>query len=677
MVRTTRANSKNVEDKNLALGDVNAPEASHRAPEGGVIAGLEQAAVDLRLQIQQNAPDARLGIEAKKKNRSDDQVSPPVLTIDVQSALSAFIQTLTQNPGAFGTLAPAHPQIGENIILPPLPHPFGNPTPRVRNDEGVVAQETSSQEVQSRDRHNDNRERPRTSALNRLGGGPDRRGVQDRLGGKALQRPQESGGSVSRADEERPPRDKSKAPLHADDARHQINQAHSARVRSQGAETLPRDPRDEIIAALQRRLDEMESNKAHATTSTPHSDLKYEAMMAKMEELQKKVAEGSGEPVIQLRTRTPFTPRVLAARIPEKYRGQHIQPYSGKTDPQEHYSKYQNSMMMVGASDEYLCHWFLSTLEGPAYEWFNRLPEGCIDSWQELAQRFLTQFAGRRRTRKHFSHLLTIRQKKDETLRDFLERWRTEADKVDGADDGTLLALLQTVLRTGNFSRSLIIEPPPPPPRDYIRALQRGDRYAEAEEVEKYHQHPDQQPPRADNKHNRGPGAPKNHPKTSGSSDDRPRQGQAKPGGGYKSNPKTWAQPILLDRPRTPLTHPVSIILDFAEERGLVERDSRAPPEVHAINPQFPYCRFHRHQGHMTDDCHQLKTAIERLIQAGHLSQFVQSPRQEGPSHQGPPRGHHTKVNAWVNPNTIPLGKKREIGNLEKEEEEYPHHQEK
>ncbi|CAH9053098.1 unnamed protein product, partial [Cuscuta europaea] len=169
MVRTTRANSKNVEDKNLALGDVNAPEASHKAPEVGVIAGLEQAAVDLRLQIQQNNPDARLGLEAKKKNRSDDQVSPPVLTIDVQSALSAFIQTLTQNPGAFGTLAPAHPQIGENIILPPLPHPFGNPIPRVRNDEGVVAQETSSQEVQSRDRHNDNRERPRTSALNRLG----------------------------------------------------------------------------------------------------------------------------------------------------------------------------------------------------------------------------------------------------------------------------------------------------------------------------------------------------------------------------------------------------------------------------------------------------------------------------------------------------------------------------
>ncbi|CAH9074885.1 unnamed protein product [Cuscuta europaea] len=291
MVRTTRANSKNVEDGNLALDDVNAPDASNRALEGGALAGLEQAVVDLRLQIQQNAPDARLGIKAKKKDWSENRDSPPVLTINVQSAFSAFIQTLTQNPGAFGTLVPLQPQVGENVMPPPPPHPFGNPILWIGNDQGVVAQDTASQEVQSR----------------------------DRLGGKALQRPQESGGSVSQADERRPPQDKGKAPLHADDAHHHINQAHSARVHSQGAEVLPKDPRDEIIVALQRRLDEMEATKAHAAISAPQANLKYEAMLAKMEEMQKKMVEGSGEPTIQLPTRMPFTPRVLAARIPEKY----------------------------------------------------------------------------------------------------------------------------------------------------------------------------------------------------------------------------------------------------------------------------------------------------------------------------------------------------------------------
>ncbi|CAH9076795.1 unnamed protein product [Cuscuta europaea] len=153
----------------------------------------------------------------------------------------------------------------------------------------------------------------------------------------------------------------------------------------------------------------MEAHQAQTTDSASQADPKYTAMLAKLVEVQKKLAEGSGEPVIQLRTRTPFTPRVLAAQIPGKYRGQTIKPYEGKTDPQEHYSRYQNSMMMMGASDQYLCRWFLSTLEGPTYEWFNRLAEGSIDSWQELTQRFLTQFAGRHRSKKHFSHLQTIR----------------------------------------------------------------------------------------------------------------------------------------------------------------------------------------------------------------------------------------------------------------------------
>ncbi|CAH9117539.1 unnamed protein product [Cuscuta europaea] len=485
-----------------------------------------------------------------------------------------------------------------------------------------MAQDAASHEVQSRDQCGANKDRHRTSALEGLGGAQDRRGVQNRLGVKAFQRPQESGGSMSRADERRPPQDKGKGSLHADDARHGINQAHSACVQSQGAEALPKDHRDEIIEALQRRFDEMEARQAHTTASASQADPKYATMLAKMEEMQRKFAEGSGEPIIQLRTRTPFTPRVLVAHIPGKYRGQPIKPYEGKTDPQEHYSRYQNNMMMMGASDEYLCRWFLSTLEGPAYEWFNRLPKGSIGSWQELAQLFLTQFAGMNRSRKHFSHLLTVRQQKEKTLRDFLERWRQETDKVDGADDRTLLALLQTVLRIGNFLRSLIIEPP----RDYIRALQRGDRYTEVEEVEKCHQNPKQQRPRPDDRNNRGPGALFHQSKGPVPSGDRLRHGQAKSGGGYKNNPKAWAQPVLLEHPRTPLTHPINVILDFAEERGLIERDSRTPPEVYAINPDEPYCRFYHHQGHKTDDFHQLKAAIERLIQAGHLSQFVRAP---------------------------------------------------
>ena len=48
--------------------------------------------------------------------------------------------------------------------------------------------------------------------------------------------------------------------------------------------------------------------------------------------------------------------------------------------------------------------------------------------------------------------------------------------------------------------------------------------------------------------------------------------------------------------------------------------------EVDAIlgNDSGAWCNYHRLRGHHTDDCLQLKKAIEKLIQKGHLSTYVQ-----------------------------------------------------
>ena len=43
------------------------------------------------------------------------------------------------------------------------------------------------------------------------------------------------------------------------------------------------------------------------------------------------------------------------------------------------------------------------------------------------------------------------------------------------------------------------------------------------------------------------------------------------------------------------------------------------------------YCHFHRDHGHDTDDCYDLKTQIEDLIQRGHLRQYVAGKGQAPP----------------------------------------------
>ncbi|KAL2491928.1 RNA-directed DNA polymerase [Abeliophyllum distichum] len=54
------------------------------------------------------------------------------------------------------------------------------------------------------------------------------------------------------------------------------------------------------------------------------------------------------------------------------------------------------------------------------------------------------------------------------------------------------------------------------------------------------------------------------------------------------------------------------------------------------------YCKFHRDHGHDTEDCHQLKEEIERLIKRGHLSKFVKADKEKGKEaeyrQQPPPR---------------------------------------
>ncbi|KAK4411920.1 hypothetical protein Sango_0265000 [Sesamum angolense] len=43
------------------------------------------------------------------------------------------------------------------------------------------------------------------------------------------------------------------------------------------------------------------------------------------------------------------------------------------------------------------------------------------------------------------------------------------------------------------------------------------------------------------------------------------------------------------------------------------------------------YCRFHRDRGHMTEECHHLKNEIEKLIQRGHLRQYVNQEQSRQP----------------------------------------------
>ncbi|VFQ98999.1 unnamed protein product [Cuscuta campestris] len=152
---------------------------------------------------------------------------------------------------------------------------------------------------------------------------------------------------------------------------------------------------------------------------------------------------------------TPFSRRIMSCPLPDNFKTPQIKAYNGTTDPQDHLARFGANVVMYAYPEEIKCRCFLATLEGQACEWFHKLPKGSIDKWGDLAHKFLEHFASSRRQKLPFSHLLNVKIRKGEQLREFINRWEKEARDVQGADDQALIAMLQAALPQGDVRKEL------------------------------------------------------------------------------------------------------------------------------------------------------------------------------------------------------------------------------
>ncbi|VFQ83191.1 unnamed protein product [Cuscuta campestris] len=207
--------------------------------------------------------------------------------------------------------------------------------------------------------------------------------------------------------------------------------------RRHAEESATSDARSARPERSRERRDER-TQRRHSPTRTEKtkaSDQGVSRLAREIAELKRRVETRAPYSQPILRTVTPFTPRVMSVPMPANFRPWQIKAYNGTTDPQDHLSKFYASMEAAAAPNEVKCRCFLTTLEGSACDWFNRLPKGTIDDWDTLAEKFLTHFAANRRQRLPYSHLLNICIRKGEKIRDFITRWEKEAGDVHVADD--------------------------------------------------------------------------------------------------------------------------------------------------------------------------------------------------------------------------------------------------
>ncbi|XP_048498143.2 uncharacterized protein LOC104885294 [Beta vulgaris subsp. vulgaris] len=92
------------------------------------------------------------------------------------------------------------------------------------------------------------------------------------------------------------------------------------------------------------------------------------------------------------------------------------------------------------------CKFFPTTLKGLTLTWFTELPYGSISSFTALETVFKQNFIAGRRHRKTSIHLMSIRQRREEDLADYIKRFNAESLKVSDLQDSVAFTALMSGL---------------------------------------------------------------------------------------------------------------------------------------------------------------------------------------------------------------------------------------
>ncbi|GKE48897.1 reverse transcriptase domain-containing protein [Tanacetum coccineum] len=266
--------------------------------------------------------------------------------------------------------------------------------------------------------------------------------------------------------------------------------------------------------------------------------------------------------------KSPFTRRIIEFSGPSHRMPTNLKIYDGSTDPDNHITCF------VGAANQgewempVWCSMFQQTLDGPARGWFDRMPNGCVDSWADLRERFVERFALRRRCSKDLTEVSKIVRRANETLPDFKERWTEEMGYIQGVPEVMRISSFMSNSKCPELARRFADQVP----QRMTKMMKRVDDFVKSEEAYKNTELPKGEHPE------KGHGTPYKGPRPP-----RVMQGGGPPRvDGYNTyNRRDHYQPYVSSR-----------------QQG------------------------RREKGHYTNYCYQLKRQLEVALESGKLNQF-------------------------------------------------------
>ncbi|XP_008229487.1 PREDICTED: uncharacterized protein LOC103328860 [Prunus mume] len=235
-----------------------------------------------------------------------------------------------------------------------------------------------------------------------------------------------------------------------------------------------------------------------------------------------------------------------------------------------------------------------------AQDWFYTLPFGSIISFKELAYVFTKEYTSYRMIKKNPDHLYNLHKKPDESLRDYIKRFKAEKANIVGCDDRiTSFVFKKSLPAEHDLYRELTITPC----YTLAKVFATAERYALLDDnqiaAKKFIKQEDKPTKRA------GQG-----------SDMRNNRSKDK----HKSRPQGDA---MANENYTKFFIPIHQILAQLKDKPLVKRLTSLRGDLNNRDTR-KYCAFHATYGHKMNNCFAWKAHLEELVREGYCTGATQ-----------------------------------------------------
>ncbi|XP_020229084.1 uncharacterized protein LOC109810112 [Cajanus cajan] len=291
----------------------------------------------------------------------------------------------------------------------------------------------------------------------------------------------------------------------------------------------------------------------------------------------------------------PFSGAIEAEAIPRDHRIPQVEPFDGTQDPSQHLTDFRAQMLICGGGMEVRCKLFMGTLKKAALDWFSGLPDQSITDFDVFSRLFMAQFAANKKKPPITSDLFDLKQQREESLKDFMQRFNEVALRIASLDERMAVIAFQKGLRSGAFDITL--------ERANCQTMSEGRAFALSHIKTEEGQ----------------------ISKRAAKSREEGNYRQADHGGRARGE---WSRNNDEER-FTPLNVPRRKILHDVNSASLFEFPAATDRQLGPFKTDW--CEFHRAHGHSTENCFILGRQIERLIKEGRLKELV-ARKQEGGS---------------------------------------------